>query len=229
MNRYKKDIPLNVLNIIEPFITRKSEHYVLVEPESSMLLFKDQDKRSKFFFEIKSFSYPQNILHLAIEYSPRSEDSIEPLARNIRSSELDKFFSQWVKFLTLYSEVSIYDDPILKQYQEEFFQEFQILDDEANTTSFDLQTQFWLDEYCDTMSLKLGELETVENKKEIANIQQDINELKVNQSSLTKNEVISRLSLIWAKSRKLGLNFLYEIYSNVRFSLSGKFKTLTIE
>lgn len=229
MNRYKKDIPLNVLNIIQPYMKRKSEHYVLVDPQSSMLLFKDQDERSRFFFEIKSFSYPQNILHLAIEYSPRTADSIEPLTRNIRSSDLDKFFSQWVKFLTQYSEVSIYDDPILKQYQEEFFQEFQILDEDANTSSFDLQTQFWLDEYCDTMSLKLGELETVDNKKEITKIQEDIKELKDKQSSLTKNEVISRLSLIWAKSRKLGLNFLNEIYTKVKSSLTGKFKPLTIE
>ncbi len=207
---------------------RQSEHYVLVAPQTSMLLFKDQDERSKFFFEIKSFSYPQNILHLAIEYSPRSADSIEPLTRNIKSSDLDKFFSQWVKFLSLYSEVSIYDDPILKQYQAEFFQEFQIIDDDANTSSFDLQTQFWLDEYCDTMSLKLGELETDENKKEITEIQKDIKELKDKQSSLTKNEVISRLSLVWAKSRKLGLNFLNEIYTKVKASLNSKIKPLNI-
>ncbi|MCX8486114.1 MAG: hypothetical protein ORN53_02860, partial [Crocinitomicaceae bacterium] len=226
---YKKDIPLNVLNIIQPYMKRKSKHYVLVDPKSSMLLFKDQDERSKFFFEIKSFSYPQNIFHLAIEYSPRTVDSIEPVARNIRSSDLDKFFSQWLKYLAQYSEVSIYDDPILKQYHEEFFQEFQILDDGANTSSFDLQTQFWLDEYCDTMSLKLGEMETVENNKEITKIQEDIKELKDKQSSLTKNEVISRLSLIWAKSRKLGLNFLNEIFTKVRSSFSGKLKTLTIE
>jgi hypothetical protein len=209
-------------------LKKKSEHYALVAPQKSMLLFKDQDERSKFFFEIKSFSYPHNILHLSIEFSPGSADSTEPISRNIRSSDLDKIFSQWVKFLSIYSEVSIYDDPILKQYQAEFFQEFQIIDDDANTSSFDLQTQYWLDEYCDTMSLKLGELETDENKILIIEIQKDIKDLKEKQSSLTKNEVISRLSLVWAKSRKLGLNFLNEIYTKVKASLNSKIKPLII-
>jgi len=153
---------------------------------------------------------------------------LSKITRNIKAKDLNAYFSLWIKFLAEYSKLTIYDDPIIKQYREEFFQEFKILDDDADNSSFDLQTQFWLDEYCDTMSLKLGEMETDENEENILGIKNDIKALKENQSSLTKNEVISSLSLIWAKSRKLGLNFLNEIYTKVKSSINGRFKPLIL-
>ena len=80
------------------------------------------------------------------------------------------------------------------------------MDEDAEYTSFDLDKQLFIGSYLDNAILKLESAITEENKEEIEDLIADANSLKTEQTQLTKKQVIKRLSKIWAKARKYGLN-----------------------
>jgi hypothetical protein len=115
--------------------------------------------------------------------------------------------------------VKIFDDPILKQYQQEFENEINIVDEDADFNTYDLKTQIWLDEYIARYQERLEIVKTPENQNEIAEIQGELVELKNTQTRLTKKRVIERLSKIWAKTRKIGLGLLKDVYETGKSEL----------
>lgn len=102
-------------------------------------------------------------------------------------------------------------DFILKQYQDEFVSEFQMVDEDSDTNSFDYEKQVFLDKYLEKVVLFLEEAKTTNNTPEIAEIIQDVEELRTNQTRLTKQIVIQRVSKIFAKVRKISLSLLSKV------------------
>jgi hypothetical protein len=111
---------------------------------------------------------------------------------------------------------SPYDDPILKQYEAEFISDFNIIDEDAEFTGYNLEQQLFIDEYLDRV-VKLLDSHTDENNKEqIKSINKDISELRKRLTVISKKQTIEALAKIWAKSRKIGFPIIKEIYIQVR-------------
>ena len=228
MKRKKKDLPLIVLKTLEPFLTKGSKFYRIVDPGESLLKIVDNDPTSDFYFEIKNYS-TGNGFRLEIESKPKSRSDVKPMSTTIEGKSLDSYFKSWTTFLEEYENINIFDDPILRQYQEEFEQEIKIVDEDADYTTYDYQTQIWLDEYLTKYQALLKEFKTEENKTEVESIDIDIEELKTEQTKLTKKKVIDKLVKIWAKTRKLGMKLLKDVYETTKKELLKRLISGTID
>jgi len=110
----------------------------------------------------------------------------------------------------------IIKDPVTKKYQEEFFDEFEIIDENSETEPFNLQQQLFLDSYLDKVIKDIDKFKTNENTLLITQIKNDSRQLKDEIPRITKKETIKKLSTIWAKMRKAGLNIIKELFIAVK-------------
>jgi hypothetical protein len=217
MTKYKKDFPLSILETIEGLLKSDSTYFETADPGESLLKFKDKDPKSDFYFEIKGYSFDNNRkLSVDISFKPRHKDIPAAHDKKIEAKSLGTYLKIWTDILAEYERIKIFDDPILKQYQDEFLADFELLDGDADSKSYDYKTQVWIGEYLDRCKTRLIEIKTEDNGAEVEQVKKDIDELKNTQTSLTKRKVVEKLAKIWAKTRKLGLQFIKEFYQEAK-------------
>ena len=213
----KKRIDLSLLQAIEPIIQKHRSLVVPLLNEDLLVYLKDKDQESGFFFKIKA--------HLTsgkykVEYKPYSKNYTSIFQSELPRDNTIAQLKGWLEILDEYEKTpSVFDDPIIKKYQIEFQAEFTSTDEDADYASFDLDKQLFLDEYLEMVTLKLENSITESNKPEIIDIIEETTSLRSEQTSLSKNEVLKRISKIWAKARKQGLNILKEIFIESRKEL----------
>ena len=218
MKNLKKKIPLVVLETLESFLSKENETVKLIDPENLLLKFIDRDDKSDFYFNIDQYKVEPGKYQLLVEYKPKSKEIIEKHRGWINHTNLDNVFNNWVTIIEKYDKIeTIFDDPIERKYQEEFYSEFEILDEDADTVSFNLNQQLFLSNYLEKVILAIDTLNS-ENES-LTEIKEEAIELNENLTTLTKRKVIKKLSIIWAKARKYGLPLLKEIYVQVRNEL----------
>ncbi len=152
-------------------------------------------------------------------------NNVDVYANTIALDGLKGYFINWKSYLEAYENVKIFDDPILRQYQQEFENEINIVDEDAEYSTYDLKTQIWLDQYLTRYEERLETLKTDENQLDITDIQGEIAELKETQTRLTKKRIVERLGKIWAKTRKIGLGLLKDVYEGVKSELINRLVT----
>ncbi len=220
MTNLKKKIPLSILEMLEPFLLKGIKNIRLIAPDNFLLKFIDNDVKSDFFFYVEEYKVESGTVILLVDRKPQSKDSVDNYRVWIEAKALEQYFNDWVGFLEKYENIkTIYDDPIEKKYQEEFHSEFEIVDEDADINSFNLNQQIWLDNYLDRVILTLERHQTNVTNNELNDIKTEVVELKNNLTNLTKKKVIEKLSKIWAKVRKHGLPLLKEIYIEARNEL----------
>jgi len=215
--RYKKDFPLTVLQTIEGLLKTESPYFEATDPGDSLLKFRDKDSKSDFYFEIKKYSFDNNQkLNVEISFKPRHKDLPESHERTIDVSKLGTYLKNWTDVLAEYDRITIFDDPILRQYEDEFLTDFELVDEDADTKSYDFKTQLLIDQYLTYCEKKLAEHKTDDNKEEIEIIEKEISELKTTQTQLPKRKVAKMIAKIWAKTRKFGLSLLKDVYQEAK-------------
>lgn len=209
----KKKIPLAILEILEPYLSKGIDSIKIVNPGNGLLKFIDADEKSEFYLFIEKARIQNNMLNLLVDKKPASKDSISNSPAWIEALTFDKYFNAWVDLLNRYNNIkSIYDDPIEKKYQDEFYSEYEIIDDDANYNSFTLKQQLWLDNYLENIILVIDQHDPGKTDKILQDIKNMSHELKSNLTKLPKKIIVKNLSAIWAKARKYGLPVLKEIY-----------------
>lgn len=220
MNRRKKDIPLSVLIALEPYLSLNNPLYKIVDPGSSLLKYLDVDDDSEFFFEVTGYVIEKGLLYFYTQYKPASNNDTGIHKPRIEAKNLENILEMWADRLAKYQNVTTYEDLFLRQYENEFNDDYeQLMDDDADTNSFNLDQQIWIDSYLTEIKTKLLEFKTPENALIISTIQNDIQALKDNQSSMTKQKVFKSLSKIWAKMRKEGINIIKALYQEAKSEL----------
>jgi hypothetical protein len=118
-------------------------------------------------------------------------------------------FNQWIDILTRYNSVSLtLEDKLLVDYQEEFFIDFKIIDDEADTKPFSIKQQAIFDKLIIEMIKELSEHKDLE----LDEIVSDLEELGKTHQLLVKNGVMKKFSLILAKIRKKSISLMMHVY-----------------
>lgn len=226
----KKDLPLEILKIVEPFSKRSSKLYKAIDPGDSLVKIIDTDTSSNFRFEITGYTNEnKKDFLLQIEFSPRSKNTTEFYKGKVNSNSLESHFVNWSKLLDEYDKIEVFDDPILRQYEREFESELKVVDEDADYNSFDYQTQLKLDAYLTNCQTILETSKNEDNEKEVELIQEEIKHLKDNQVKITKNAVVAKLAKILAKIRKLGLSLIKEVYETAKKELIKKLISGQIE
>ncbi len=204
----KKELPLVFL---KNFKTKKNEYVEIllpVEKEKFIVRYRDIEKPESLYFFISQYEPTKDKYHITIK--PTSENDVKPRVVWVSMKELNHEYIQWSKIVKDYNEcISIFDDPILNSFKDNYYTEFEIIEDDKEKPLNPNQILL-LDEYFDKVDKKINKYINNSNEKEITEIKSDIVELRDNLSSKPKIWIANKVSWIWAKITKLGSKFIKE-------------------
>lgn len=224
--RRKKDIPLVILESLEPFIIKSTQIYKVVEPKKSLLRIEDLDDSSDFYFEVVDFSQQNGKTYLQLDFKPHSKIEISNHRPKIQHTQLSTIFEEWEKILKEYENIkSIYTDPIISNNAKYFYDKYEILEDDASTTSFNLEQVLYLEEYLEEVKTILNNFKDGiigEELEQIEELEFDVESIKNSLTKEPKNTIIRRLAFLWGKSQKVGLPLIKDIFIKVIAEISSK-------
>jgi hypothetical protein len=220
----KKTVPLAILQIIEPLLTQLDQAKLTVDRTSdSIFRVTDAEPGSDFFFEVTTASINSTGNNsVKMKYKPANAVDIGVLENHFGATQIPTLFSHWLKVIQGYQNVkSVYDDPILKKYAEDFYTEFESADEDATTVSFNLKQQLLLDSAL-TQVIHVLEAKKVEGDKElIAALIEQAEEIQATVTENTKQETLTKLSKFFAKIQKGGIKLIKDIYPIIQKEIIG--------
>ncbi|WP_432672941.1 hypothetical protein [Flavobacterium sp. SM2513] len=212
----KKKIPLELLEMLEPFVNKNGRIFEAINPDNFLLKFIDKDDKSEFYFNVEEYKMDQNFL-LLVDYKPKNKQSTINRRTWIKSATLETIFANWLELLDGYEKVkTVFDDPILEAFSNEYFTDFEIIEEDADINPFSINQIILLDGHLDNIQKKIGKFITEENKSEIEQIKVDVQDLRNNLTKKPKTWVIKKLSNIWAQITKQGPQLLKEFLSETK-------------
>lgn len=215
--RKKKDLPLVILKALEPYVGLKGNKFEVIEPKEKLLIAIDKDIDSNFHFTIEQYqkNNSNNTFQFLMVRSPKNINDNGDHRTWVEISSLGAQFDTWIKLLEEYENTnSFFDDPITKSFRDEFYAEFEIIDDDAETNPLNTKQILLLDSYLDSVDNKLSNFITENNTHEIQEIKEEIFLLRENLTKKSKKWVVSKLSNIWAKIAKQGTEFIKEFLND---------------
>lgn len=215
----KKKLPLQILKSLEKYVTLQGEQFDVIEPGTFLVRVKDKDPKSSFYFNVEQYKQ-DSAFRLLIDYKPRDSKSVDNNKTWIVEKELQSYFDAWVTILKEYDEVkSFYDDPIIKTFADNYFAEFEIVDENSECEPFLPKQILMIDKHLDSISKGVTKYQHDKNALEIDEIKADIIELRANLTSKSKKWVVRRLSIIWAKITKQGPKLMKDLLSETKKQL----------
>lgn len=213
--RKKKDLPLVILKSLEPYVNLKGDKFEIIDPKENLLKVIDKDSDSSFHFTIERYQQDRNgNFQFLMNRIPKNVNDNGVFQTWVEITGLTGQFESWVKLLDEYETVnSFFDDPIAKSFKEEFYAEFEIIEEEAENSPLKTKQILLLDAYLENVDSKLTELTTEQNSSDIQDIQADILLLRDNLTTKSKKWIVNKLTDVWAKIAKRGTKFIKEFLS----------------
>lgn len=210
--RKKKDLPLVILKSLEPYVNLSGDKFEVIDPKDNLLTVIDKDLESDFHFTIEKYQQDNSDkFQFLMIRSPKNVNDNGVLKSWIEISGLVPHFEAWLKLLDEYDAVnSFFDDSISKSFQEEFYAEFEINEEEAETNPLTTKQILLLDEYLESVDNKLAEMTTDDNSADLQDIRTEVAILRENLTKKSKKWVVSKLTNIWGKVAKQGTKFIKE-------------------
>lgn len=211
----KKDIPLTILNQMNEFKKGFPHLSKMVKADNCLIRYEDKDSESDFFFQINSFTKGTSGEFIySISYKPTSESVTEERNRSLNFTGVNNSLNAWGEILKKYEHTDFFidEDPIIASYTEEFFNEYKIVEEDADYKPFELRKQIIISAYLDKSIQYIDNIKDENTKLELHKAKEIATNLNQTITELTKNEVMLRLSRFWAETRKKGLPIFKEIF-----------------
>ena len=226
MNK-KKKIPITILKSLESFVSLTGEKFKIIDPKENLLHVLDIDNTSDFYFQIEKYEKKQNgNFQFLMNRKPTNENENGVQRNWIDIKDLETQFKTWIDLLDQFETTeSFFDDPILKSNAERFFQKFDIVDENADIETFELEQQLFLEEYLDNSRKKLEKLKNGESEEKILEIEileKETEEIKSALTTESKKKIMIRLSKFWGRAQKTGLQVIKEIFVSVTAELAKR-------
>ena len=230
----KKDIPFDLLKVVEPLAQANLDIIQLKKEDNTYYFFEETDSNSKLYFKIyidgSKIIGNYDSRRITIEYKPINSSSTAINYSQSTSVGIEDEFRKWLQLIRSINETpSIHDDNFVKQYAEFYFNEFKIVDIDANTNPFNPDQQDMIEIYLTSLSKAIeqsGNNLPENSKNEL------IDEIQAIQSSLpitTKNQVMRGITKVFAKLYKASKNLAKEITTEAKKQLVKKLIELGIE
>lgn len=215
------EYPLHLLQELEllhkkirGFVESNSSDLTIVKEEPFEIIIKGRSP--KFYCHLYNPRLaPTNKCEIIFERVPESPVSTGVKVILLPFDSCINILERWLDLIKGYSSVRLTkDEEILRQSQHEFFEEINVLDEDAATASFKLPQQLLIYKYLEHIEKVLG---LPENKSpEVDTIKEQARELKNDLQNLTKKETIQRLSRVLAKVRKAGIKLLSQVWDEAK-------------
>ncbi|MEG0916921.1 MAG: hypothetical protein RSF68_07900 [Myroides sp.] len=216
--KHKKQLPLNVLKALEPYVNTKTDvFHSEIRNTDNLLEIYDNDLSSDFHFiitEQKKVVNGGNVSHqLKILHKPADANNPETIEKWSILEKLATNLNFWVNLVEEYNNTkSFLDDQVLNSYEAEFFTEFtENINVDISEKPFTIKQQLALDKLFEDLKVELKNQSAGKNSDVInmvEDINQEISKLQENVSVSSKEKVIKSISKIYAKISKLGINFI---------------------
>lgn len=221
-----KQLPLKLLQDIQQLkneceqFQKQNQDIVTIQhvPHSYTITLKDRDPESNFYFSVSeprienqksivnTYRRPHNQLSLSDSTVVTETDSVLP------------YIQSWLTLIRAYNSISLTpEDAFLKIYEQEYFDQFAMTDEDAATAPFSDRKQKELIYILELLEEQVSEFE--EQDEATLEIIQESQHLKDNIQKLTKNEAIRWFSRITAKIKMKGHKFSSEIWGSVKKEL----------
>lgn len=217
----KKEFPIillrDIAEIIKTARLNKNLYSSVIDTEivDFNITFKDKDESSNFYFSISDPIMQNGKPFYKVNFLPHHVTTVTLYSTTSETRTVWQHFENWLKILREYDSIDLsQDDEFIKQYQKEYFEEWQILDDDADEKPFNDQQQVAIFKLLEFVEAKLKEDENQD--VELADIINETESLKANIQNFTKNAVVKAISKIFAKIKKKGLPLLFEILKEVK-------------
>ncbi|RDV13038.1 hypothetical protein DXT99_21930 [Pontibacter diazotrophicus] len=215
----KKDYPLVLLKAVQKmhedvraFVEENISVVEITRETDFEIDITDVDTESNFKFLISNPKYANQNVSILVVYSPESIESTAPRRFNIIDKSLLEHLTYWVKLVRSYDNIrTTKEEKVLREYEEEFFDKFEIIDEDADVKPYNLEIQLAFDKFL-THTIKVLE----EDKEENQPLIDEATDFKENLTKLTKKETIRRLSKLFAKVRQKSLSLVNKIFEEAK-------------
>jgi hypothetical protein len=230
----KKDIPLDLLKAIEGIAKQNLDLIRLVKEENTYYCFLEIDENSNNFFKIfidgKKVFGNIDSSNYAYKWKPCDESKASIRGSHGNSQNVIKQFEIWVKLIReLHETPSLHDDNFAKHYSDYYYDEFKIVDDEANTTPFNPEQQDFVENYLNYL------IEVIENSNEKideifkADLLTDIKQITTSLPTSTKSKVMKGFANVFGKIYKVSKPLAKEIVGEFKKNIIKKLTEFVIE
>lgn len=203
----KKNIPIAIRALIEE-ISDLGKNLCKAEfDENGVLLLKDSDIDSDYYFRIKAVKYDNSSgkTNYDIEYKPCSEEHLNPYITTQKIDGVKALFKTWKRLLEESNKpFSLFEDEITQSYYDEIEPNFEIVDEDASFKPFKIDQQKAIVIFLDKIKSIISE--EAEQDSDLLETMSLIEESKKSISKSTKKIVIQRIRRIIAKCFKMGLD-----------------------
>ena len=230
----KKDIPFKMLLAIEPIAQENLDLIQLKREENTYYCFIENDSQSSNFFKIliqgekRIGDYDRS--GYVVELKPIDESGTRNHIFQGNLESVVAHFQKWLKLIrSIHDTPSVHDDNFIRHYSEYYFNEFRILDPDAEVAPFNPQQQHFIDIYIDSLSEVINTSQESINQTAKEEILLAIAQLKTSLAISTKNKVMRGFSNIFAKLFKESKPFGIEVVKEARKQLISKLFDLGIK
>jgi hypothetical protein len=225
----KRKIPLEILEALKRGKDSKLDLVTLSDNSDCLLLLVDKNKDSDFVFSITKVENQNNVMKYQTNIKPQSEQVITPISLWLTGKEVSGRLRTWLNILEAYNSIdTIFDDPILKTNQDRFVKQFNLVDEDADYSSFNLEQQIYLDDYLSEAieHIKARQINATEKEKlQLIDLQNEAIEIKHSLTNKTKNAIIQKLSWFWAKTQVFSIELIKEVLTKSITEISVKLIT----
>jgi len=211
----KKDYSLLLIQTVEQlftktrkFVEKNSDILELTKNNAFELLIEDKSKQSTFKFLIYRPSQSSaNKILFNVELNPTSSVSLVSTRYTTEEKTVTTLLEAWTKLIRQYNDIHLTtEDSILNEYEKEFYDNFELVDEDADTNPYELEKQIILHNYFGNV-IKLLQTNEIENSELI----EEAKEIRENIPKMTKRTTVKKISRFFAKVRRKSLPLLKEL------------------
>lgn len=228
----KKKLPLklavdirDLYDKVRSYANTKNDLITIKEDKELNLLLVDNDFQSDFYFKLSNPSFPGEKSHFDIVYTPAHTTSLKPFNTVTNPDGVMASLRAWTDLIEKYNTINLTPNELLiNQYEDEFFAGFEIIDDDAESKSFDFPRQLLIQNFLQRTLEILNE-----DDSDNSEIIEEVNELKNNIQNLTKKIIVRKLSRIFAVTRKKSLELCKKVLIEAGKELFKKAISIGVE
>jgi hypothetical protein len=230
----KKDIPLNLLKAIEEVAQSNLDIIKLKKEESTFYTFVETDLNSNNFFKI--YIDGSKIIgnydgsKFAFEFKPADRNQSRTKITQALTENLKGEFKEWTKLIReIHVTPSVHDDNFTKFYSDYYFDEFKVVDEDANIYPFNPEQQDVIEIYLESLILAIESSPQKIDQSSKKELIQDVTAIKNTLTKSTKTQVMKSITKVFGKLFGLSKALGKEIVKEARKHLIKKLIEAGIE
>lgn len=229
----KGKVPLAFLEELDPARNAALRHVTAVDEQGTVLHLRGKAHTSEFYFKILKSENRKTgggiFLHYLAEYKPKSKGDTDSKQAWLQLGDAIKALTNWLALIEGYFITNtILDDPLLQSYADQFYSQFEGLDDTSAQAGLSLEHQLKLNDYLTFVRGKVAALKEGRSAEDVAKLEEieaEAEELQSNMTRENKGSIARRLSRLWAKAQRVGLDVIKEIFVSVASEIATKMLT----